>query len=922
MDEWQPARILTAAEFVGRFVSVTMANVARGDVESLLLKVWPNTGPGIASRPYVRRDAERGIPVPVEWNVEADPWQVCQATDLNASAAQPAFDIALLACDLPSDVRGAATKLAERILAGTGPAALDDANRAALRAFLVSDFDELTCSELVHGDAGDDSDALTLAAAQALHQSVASGRQLSAREQHHATTLLRSAPWQFGYWGPFKALVKSVPADSLTDAYADALARLSSLDPSTPDPAEHGIEDVHFLDRLVSAPSKKTRTYLARRARRDLASLAEESSDLYARVAARMLMSWDEPLSGRSYAPAYVMLGAERVLDEHSEYVRTDIDMIGRRDPHPEVWNSRHDLVREVFASVRSSVEALTWAYQILDDGGTVPEIAPEAVGLALASAFSSLRRNGCAVLPQHPELFDSLATSRWVAFFETATGEQVAQVADALAEQSEQPSTSIREALIATLAGVDRDSMSQVALLYLALQKRDFKQHTAADSAAVTIAISEFQLGHQDLWNPVVERMLPQQLLEVYRVLVEGVGNDNGLRAVADALVKKNWLTPVLAITCLGSDNARMVDLGWRLVEAAGGRSFLFERLLQHLRMAQGISADAASRIVAGALPQAATIDDAIQLAKWGLSTELEPADLAGALSQSEPGRGALWTLLAEPADGSASDLAMCDGAVLTAVGDSIEAQQLRRAAAAQVAFVLRYVKDNPHRIARDTPFGIAALDMADRALQDEVLRQIAAADQLSAVWARLRDTGLPKSFDAVRAHIRSLGDSVELGAAVAECLSSAFPEVRKLGFEVFGAHTALAESQDVWAAMAGLDNPQAERLVAEAGLIEGRIDDEVLSDFDRQILTARRPSRYAKALVQKRLESVDFAQEPNASVRIGAMLDMARHGNAQDREWAFMRLAALALQGVPIAGLEVSLTTEGSVKAEDVTA
>lgn len=916
MDEWRPARILTAAEFTGRFVSVTAATVARGDAESLLLKVWPNAGPGIASSSYARRDAELGVPVPAEWNADTNPWQLCSSIP-----GQPAFDIAQLARDLHSDVEGAGTDLADRIVASIGPDALDDVNRGALRAFLIADFDEVTCSELVHGDAGEDTEGLTLAAAQALQLSLVAGRQLSAREQHHATVLLRFAPWHFGYWGPFKGLVKSVPADSLTDAYADALARLSSLDPSTPDPAEQGIENLQFLDRLVDAPSKKTRIYLARKVRRDLAALAEEAPDRYARVAARMLISWDEPLSGRSYAPAYVMLGATRVLDEHSEYVRTDADMSTRRDAHPEIWNSSLHLVREVLESIRTSVEALTWAYQVLEASGTAPQPAPEAVGLALASTFSPLRRDGCAVLPRHPELFDELATSRWAAFFGTATGAQVADVAEALFGQNEPPSTSIREALVAALTGVHRDSAPQIALLYLALQQRNFRQHTAADSTAVTIAVSHFQLEHQALWHPVVVRMLPEQLLAVYLALAESEGNDDGLRALADALVEKNWLTPDLAITCLSSDNPGVIDLGWRLIEAAGGRSFLFERLTRHLRIAGGITSDTARRIVGRALPQAETVDDAIQLATWALSTELEPVEVASALSQSPLGLEAIWAMSAHPSDGGNSNLAAISAAVLTAVGDSLDPQQLREATTAQCAVVLRYLKDNPNRIIRDTPFGIAALDVADRALQDEALRQLVSAHQLSAICERLRDTGLPNSFDAVRTYVSLLPDSVELGAAAAECLSSLFPEVRDLGFELFATHAVLVESQDVWAAMARLNDPRAERLVAEAALIEGRIDDEVLADFDRHVLTARRPNRHAKALIQKRLEKADFADDPKVSVRIGAILDLARHGNAQDREWAFMRLAALALQGVSIAGLDVSVTTEGSVSVGDIT-
>lgn len=295
----------------------------------------PQARPDIAKWSYAKWDSAQRIPVPAGWSTPVDPWAACAYSGLSKGSAASPVELSRIADD-PS-AEGSRAQLVTLIDEHLDASGLDGDGRAKLREFLEADFEGLQTTVLMRGDTAADSEVLTLAAAQDLHDVVAAGDQLTDRQQKHAEILLRDAPWQYGYGAAFKALVKAVPVDQLSEAYAIAVARLSRADPAASQPSPGRYEDLEVLTHLFEPSSKKTRTYLARRVRRDLATLAKQSPDAYARVASQMLIAWDEPLSRRAYAPAFVMLGAESPLEARSDYVRADIDMGFRRDPDQDI---------------------------------------------------------------------------------------------------------------------------------------------------------------------------------------------------------------------------------------------------------------------------------------------------------------------------------------------------------------------------------------------------------------------------------------------------------------------------------------------------------------------------------------------------------------------------------------------------------
>ena len=918
MNEPRTTRFRTAVEFTGRFLTIRIASVLRGDATGLVLKVTPHRGPDIDDWLYAEWDSKRKMPVPAGWGNAPNPWRACRYSGAPKGAAFASIDADAIVRDLYAEMIAAPTKLADLIEAHLDESIGVD-GRSALRSFLDADLDVLSFTELLSEDGPDAPDSLNLAVAQDIQRTLTAGEQLSDRQKSQAAVLLEQAPWQFGYWGAVKALLKAGPLDGLTDAYADAVARLSRSGPPSDVSEATDIQNLDLLTHLFGKPRKKTRDYMARRVRRDLKALAARSPDTYAQVSARMLIAWDEPLSEGSYAPAYVLLGRVKALDDESRCVEVPADMASRRDPHPEIWDAHPELVRSIFASVSRSVETLTWAFQVMETVGDTPHLSATSVGMALESTYPPLRQRACAALPGHPDTFVSLATAQWVSFFQNASDADVARASDLLTIEP-QPKAGDALGRILSRPGDVSDRRARLAVMYLAAPRVGVGQRAGADIAAVVAAVERFELEYRTLWAPLTARMTPQDLISVFNTLIEHRASDLALEAIADEVVKKTWLATQLAIKCIGSEDPRVADLGRRIVEANGGSSFIFGRALSYPQGPGGISAASALRIVSSVLPQATTVSDAVQLAEWALATDLENSDLATRLAESPLGRAALWELAATVDSPVGSALAGITPDVTRAVGESLVPEQLLTAQPAQLTFALRYISENPGRIDRDAPFGIAALESADSALQAEAFRQLATPEILPQVWLTLAESGVPGALDTAHEYTASLVDERAVRDAILACLRSRDDAVQDIGIRLFQAHDSLVGDREVWGMLTQSSDRYAQELVAEAALVTNRIDERTLPTFDARILTDRRPNRRAKELVKQRLERLDPTNGLVADQHVAALLAMVRTGAAHDREWALMRLADLALHGVTVDGLEFSLTTTGTVTPEDV--
>ncbi len=919
MDGWGVSRLLTAAEISGNFVSLRLALTARATDPFLYMQVVLNPDVQVDENSYARWSTRIRGPVPAVWDSRAgNPWRLCRYAGSLKTSTAAEFDQLIDGVSAGGKrVTAGIVSLIDAHLDGTSLALKD---RQILLNFLKKDFVAPSVEVLVRPEDSDDSCDLTLLSAQEIHRAIAAGEPLTPAQLGKAEMLLKYAPWSLGYWGPFKAVVKAAPVAELADAYADAIARLSSNKDTAPVPANVVIDHVDELSGWFGIPTKKTRQYLARRVRRDLTLLAKQSPDAYARVASRMLIAWDEPLSNCSYAPAFVMLGARSPLTDRSRYVRRPADMAVRRDAHPEIWNERPKIVANVFRSVRSSVEALTWACQVLDDARSIPKISTGAIALALDSSYLPLARLGCEALPARPVLLEFLTDTQWTAFFRNASEEEIAQVVEGLATKRLTHSLGIALSTVFASAGQDPELRARLALLYLAAPKMPFTNHADADVEALIAAISGTGTQHQALWGPVVARMGPWSLAKVYWTLANDHVDDAALEPIATALVGNRYHPPDLVLECIGSDNPRIVDLGWQIVTARGGRGFFFTQLLPSAGPGDRITPATGLRAVTAALPRAEEPQEISALIDWALSVDVNQSDLAELMSVHPMAPEVIWFALGTEKSGAVSRFAKKIPQADRIAGAGLTGAQLADAKPAQVALTLRYIKENPSRIAENAQLGVDAFKSTDLRLRAEALRQLRIAGHLPRVWLDIAETESAEGLKAAGKYLDSLKDADQLRDAILQCLTSNSRAVEEMGVSLYRTRDTVANDPAIVATLAAFKDQSVQDLVAEAAETGSLVPEKVLQEFDRQILTDRHSSRAAKESVRRRIETSDIEPGSQSPERVATLLQLARGAVKQDREWALMRLAALALHGVDIEGLEVSLTTEGMVGLEDV--
>ena len=133
-------------------------------------------------------------------------------------------------------------------------------------------------------------------------------------------------------------------------------------------------------------------------------------------------------------------------------------------------------------------------------------------------------------------------------------------------------------------------------------------------------------------------------------------------------------------------------------------------------------------------------------------------------------------------------------------------------------------------------------------------------------------------------------------------------------MGAELLQERLARSKDRSFWAALAESEDPRLVDHVAAETRIASLVDEPMLSDFDRRVLDShRRGGRLAKESVKKRLGATSVDSGLATEERVAALLDLARGQTLKDKEWALEKLAELALSGVAIDGLEVSLVTKG---------
>lgn len=952
MTEFPMARIDFAARFVTSEMTFTLLGVHRGADSVLRIQLAANLayGSDLYLWTYGGWDQQSNEYRPRGWSGVSNPWSACDYWGpLRGGATQAARfcggcgtarspggrfcgncgePFAQTVGDLPG-TRGqvedavrrtsAVAGLLSGLISSHSLAELGPMEQAALSAKIVEACASTVETTFIDGAPTQDRSRLTLASAQDLAVKVAAGRSLDAEDERLAEKLLMHAPLHFGWWGPFKAVLKRLDPGVIPQAYGQALARLHSHLPMSPSEANE-CEDISLLASVFNNPTPGTANYMRRRVRRELALLAMQRPAVYATVATSMLEKWDSDMMSTSFAPAYVLLGDQPYMDVRSRAVVTPVDQSIRRYAHPEVWSEYPDGARELVGSVRQSVETFTFARQVLADAGAAaPDLTVQTVPLALKSTDRSLRHEGQARLAHEPGCWETLPQSVWMDFFRTADeSDVVATVSGLLGREKIVSVTWAASELLSRLLSTDHEEMSAIrnealARVYLAYTASDAGSYRWSRDADVA-AIFALGMAHDlsltaDAWKTILGPIPIDSLLAALILISEQPGARNGSTSLIAELVAQpapEWQIQQRMITCLATGNPSMRDLAWRLLAQLDARESPLSRISDWLKASE-LDSDQRAATLRDLLRQmsgdqvAELMTSIVSDAAWGL----DHTHIASLISGDLEAATLLWKGLEAAEAEVITQLIDSDRALLVLVGDSLSAGSIMNMSERQVRVVQDYLRIRTDRIAQDPAFGLALARLPLPDLQTLVIEQLSTADHLSTHWLALAESGLPIPQAAAWNFVGGIQDSSRLTETVLAAIDSPEPGVRDFGLRTLDERRGDIDLDDVWAALVHSDDPVVQARVVEESLV--RVwDDEQLSEFDKRLLVTRRVGRRSKEQIKSRIQRL--GTNAVTSHRLEALSDMASGRNARDREWALQRLAQLCLAGVDVDDVSVS--------------
>lgn len=167
-----------------------------------------------------------------------------------------------------------------------------------------------------------------------------------------------------------------------------------------------------------------------------------------------------------------------------------------------------------------------------------------------------------------------------------------------------------------------------------------------------------------------------------------------------------------------------------------------------------------------------------------------------------------------------------------------------------------------------------------------------------------RLLESGLPDCVTVATAYFDRIprGAADEMDAAIA-LSDSPVPAVRRFARAYVMDRRSSLPTSDLVRRLAEHPDPVTQAMVAE--IVVGHPDlAPIAADFERDVLRSRDRGRRAKELVKRRIDS---AESGSSRPDTDTLLDLARGQTSQDAEWALQQLAARAMSGESIEGLEL---------------
>lgn len=740
-----------------------------------------------------------------------------------------------------------------------------------------------------------------------------------------------TAPFRFGYWAPYKRLIKLLEAKPEAEALlAVALARVDGqLQKVANVQADEQLRSfVSSAPSVVASPD--TVAYLMRRGRRWLRRLGRNDQAAYARCAAALLSAADaqgahtkiasrwilsDILYGRGASDSNHGHGSLSLPDGQYRYDR-------RWDRFPKVWNEHIDLVRGIWRATAHNTDIQVWAFNVLkSQRQELPSLRAAGLRLALLSPSERLQAHAFDQVAAKPKLMLELDAATAQVFLEFSSTRQFTAVYPTLEAHAD--AKSLQDAVLAYIAehglseirrGAMPSSDEKRAAKLLSYSLRYLRTRF---NAAETYQLARY-VGQTTQFKPVAQwrdtfGALPLKSLVELRLHLPELPKAvvRSIDAACKEAVAKGAGDENLAAALTLSPSHELRTLGWTLLANAGdatvatvwtnlvaqaGSAKGLESLLEALRSKDRIERvehhQSAAQLLSSLTIATSTADPKLaenlllRLATKGDSQQTlgtlsrivermpdggwatRPAVLQKVVARDPAVTRLVWVGIGGEMSSPVAQIHVASRALAGALVDAINSDEIKTIGAVQASYVTQALRASPSRLYQERGFAVACATSPHPELQQLVIARLESRRLVESVYVPLAESGMPAAVAAAERYVASIKDRSALTKAVITVCDSGASSTRAIGLRFIERHRDRLDLNALLVALAEHTSPDVTAVVAHFAASGIAVKRDALDQFDNRVLRTRRTGRKAKELVKRRLET----PAPDAAVLIGS--------------------------------------------------
>ena len=841
------------------------------------------------------------------------------------------------------DIKG----ILKKMLTSYSENTIEEDKRRELESKIKHNLNELKIINFVDGNEEESSiSKLSLASAQKLSIKVRNTETLTSNELQLVKILLTEAPLIFGYWGPFKCLMKFLDPKLMPVEFGKALGRLAKMKGfSSADIFNSNqyleefsnCEDISWMNYFMPVPSKLTCQYMSRRMRRLLSSIGNKEPDIYTTIAENILIEWDSSIQSNSYIPAYILAGSDSILDAKSRYIKIPFIQESRKESYPELWNNNLDKIYSILKSIRFSSEVFIFCIQVLlENGQQIPELNEAHLKLALLSSDQKVIKIVLPYIHKYPGTWNKIPSNIWNEFLlnsDLNLFPGIAQIINNSKHEFYTLGSELREIINSnanndnTLSQLDYKRLGEISQLYLLNYCNKYqwdKANETKDIISQSIELSSLYFNFnnsESQWKRIFKDIDLSVLLYSYISIFK---NDSIKEAnlslisktIFDSVSDDNEELIKLAKVCFENSDESINQLGWEFFKLAANQNYIENQLLDWLKHKDESEllleqwSKVRLKLVLTFVDRITNLQESISELLTDTAWKFNDDEKTWLISRISELKFVAWNELEQNHLNTLKDVLLSDTDFVKSVGDSLDPEQIKATTPLQQELLIRYINLKPTRIRSDRTFAIGLVAIPNPSIQKIVLSQIINSNEFENCWLTIGELGLPIPLQEVKDFLESISDTNQFTEYVVTCIDSMVSPLRDLGLELLEQESHRIDQNFIAKALVNSDDPKVQARAVKEILMHKWEENSSIASFDRRILITRRKNRRAKEMIKNRLSSNNkiMSKELLTPERKEALLDLAKGSNLRDQEWALKTIALLTCQGVEFNDIQVS--------------